>query len=57
MPDTIRSTIAPSEKRSALGETLAESTVPFALSHGACYTCYQYGAICSNASSTARGDK
>jgi hypothetical protein len=40
-----------------LGETLAESTVPFALSHGACYTCYQYGAICSNASSTARGDK
>ena len=40
-----------------LGETLAESTVPFAISHGACYTCYQYGAICSNASSTARGDK
>jgi molybdenum cofactor biosynthesis enzyme MoaA len=40
-----------------LGETLAESTAPFALSHGACYTCYQYGAICSNASSTARGDK
>ncbi len=40
-----------------LGETLAESTVPFSLSHGACYTCYQYGAICSNASSAARGDK
>ncbi len=40
-----------------LGETLAESTAPFALSHGACYTCYQYGSICSNASSAARGDK
>jgi len=40
-----------------LGETLAESTVPFTLSHGACYTCYQYGSICSNASSAARGDK
>lgn len=40
-----------------LGETLAESTAPFSLSHGACYTCYQYGAICSNASSAARGDK
>ncbi|MGI9430479.1 MAG: radical SAM protein [Bythopirellula sp.] len=40
-----------------LGETLGESTAPYALSHGACYTCYQYGAICSNASSTARSDK
>lgn len=40
-----------------LGESLAESTQPYALSHGACYTCYQYGAICSNASSAVRGDK
>ena len=40
-----------------LGDTLSESLAPFSLSHGACYTCYQYGAICSNASSAARGDK
>jgi MoaA/NifB/PqqE/SkfB family radical SAM enzyme len=31
-----------------LGDTLAESRRPFTLSHGACFTCYQYGAICSN---------
>lgn len=40
-----------------LGDSLAESAQPYALSHGACYTCYQYGAICSNASSAVRGDK
>ena len=40
-----------------LGETLAESQQAYALKHGACYTCYQYGAICSNASSTVREDK
>jgi len=34
-----------------LGKTLAESTSPFPLFHGACYTCYQYGAICTNPSS------
>ena len=36
-------------KDSLLGQTLAQSQHPFALSHGACWTCYQYGAICSNA--------
>jgi len=36
---------------SVLGETLAESVQPFALRHGACFTCYQYGSICSNPSS------
>lgn len=36
-----------------LGETLAESLQPYPLRHGACYTCYQYGAICSNPSSKA----
>ncbi len=36
---------------SLLGQSLAESGVSFPLSHGACFTCYQYGAICSNASS------
>lgn len=38
-----------------LGETLAESLRPFALRHGACFTCYQNGAICSNASGNAGG--
>ncbi len=31
-----------------MGDTLSESLAPFAMQHGACYTCYQYGAICSN---------
>jgi len=34
-----------------LGETLAEAGEPFGLSHGACHTCYLYGAICTNPSS------
>ena len=34
-----------------LGETLEEANVSFPLSHGACFTCYQYGAICTNPSS------
>jgi uncharacterized Fe-S cluster-containing radical SAM superfamily protein len=37
------------EKRDAkLGDTLAESFVPYALRHQACYSCYLAGAICSN---------
>ncbi len=39
---------------SILGETLVESMQPFALSHGACFTCYLYGSICTNASSSTR---
>jgi len=31
-----------------LGDTLAESFVPYALRHQACYSCYITGAICSN---------
>lgn len=38
-----------------LGQTLAESQKAFALRHHACYTCYQYGALCANASSSAGG--
>lgn len=38
---------------SILGNTLEESLTPFALSHGACYTCYQYGSICANPASAA----
>jgi len=37
-----------------LGRTLAESLGPFSLRHHACYTCYQYGTICANASSQER---
>ena len=34
-----------------LGDTLHDANRGFALSHGACMTCYQYGAICTNPSS------
>jgi AdoMet-dependent heme synthase len=34
-----------------LGTTLVESLRPYALRHHACYTCYQYGTLCSNPSS------
>jgi MoaA/NifB/PqqE/SkfB family radical SAM enzyme len=37
-----------------LGATLEESLRPYPLRHHACYTCYQYGALCSNASSGPR---
>jgi molybdenum cofactor biosynthesis enzyme MoaA len=37
-----------------LGTTLAESLRPIALRHQACYTCYQYGTLCSNPSSGQR---
>ena len=36
---------------SLLSQSLAESLRPYAIRHGACYTCYQHGAICSNFSS------
>jgi MoaA/NifB/PqqE/SkfB family radical SAM enzyme len=31
-----------------LGHELDDALRPYPLRHGACYTCYQYGAICSN---------
>jgi molybdenum cofactor biosynthesis enzyme MoaA len=37
-----------------LGAALPESLTPYPLRHHACYTCYQYGTICSNASSGSR---
>ncbi len=33
-----------------LGATLEEANRDFPLNHGACYTCYQFGAICTNPS-------
>ena len=33
---------------SLLGQTLEEASKPFPMEHGACWTCYQHGAICSN---------
>jgi uncharacterized Fe-S cluster-containing radical SAM superfamily protein len=38
------------EPAARLGDSLADSLRPFAIRHGACFTCYQYGAICSNPS-------
>jgi AdoMet-dependent heme synthase len=38
---------------SLLGNTLADALKPYPLRHHACYTCYQYGALCSNPSSGA----
>ena len=38
---------------SLLGNSLDDATVPFPLNHGACFTCYQYGALCSNPSGTS----
>jgi molybdenum cofactor biosynthesis enzyme MoaA len=37
-----------------LGATLAEGLAPYPLRHHACYTCYQYGALCANPSSARR---
>jgi molybdenum cofactor biosynthesis enzyme MoaA len=37
-----------------LGTTLEEALVGYPLRHSACYTCWQYGAICANASSGRR---
>ncbi len=34
---------------SLLSDRLADSLQCFPMSHGACYTCYRYGSICSNA--------
>ncbi len=36
-----------------MGETLQDSLGAYELRHKACYTCYQYGAICSNFSTSA----
>jgi hypothetical protein len=44
------------EKEGAhMGRSLADSMRPFPVTHAACYTCYLHGAICTNASSSARG--
>jgi sulfatase maturation enzyme AslB (radical SAM superfamily) len=40
---------------SILGQNLADSLQPYRIEHGACFTCYQYGSICSNPSSGAAG--
>ncbi|MCC9604885.1 radical SAM protein [Blastopirellula sp. JC732] len=42
---------------SLLGQTLAESLRPFSVSHGACFTCYQFGSICANPSTAAGSGK
>lgn len=37
-----------------MGSTLQDSLGPYSLRHHACFTCYQYGTICANASSVER---
>lgn len=37
-----------------LGNTLEDAATSYPLRHGACFTCYQYGAICTNPSSDGR---
>jgi molybdenum cofactor biosynthesis enzyme MoaA len=37
-----------------LGEDLVGALGPYPLRHHACYTCYQYGALCANPSGAAR---
>ena len=46
--------ILPDSPAARLGETLAEAVRDYPLQHQACYTCYHFGAICSN-STTAAG--
>ena len=41
---------------SRLGASLSEAQRPFRIGHGACFTCYQYGAICANPSSKSVGN-
>lgn len=36
-----------------MGQTLEQANREFPLAHGACFTCYQYGAICTNAASSS----
>jgi MoaA/NifB/PqqE/SkfB family radical SAM enzyme len=37
-----------------LADTLSDSLGPYRLRHHACYTCYQYGALCANPSGRGR---
>jgi sulfatase maturation enzyme AslB (radical SAM superfamily) len=39
------------EPSAIMGNSLNDANRAFPLAHGACYTCYQYGAICTNPSS------
>jgi len=36
-----------------LGDSLSAATTEFPMKHGACFTCFQYGAICTNPSTKA----
>ena len=40
---------------SLMGQTLKEAGGDYHLRHGACFTCYQYGAVCSNAGGASVG--
>lgn len=38
-------------------DSLTDALTPFEIGHGACFTCYQYGAICSNPSSQSSNQR
>lgn len=40
--------ILPDSPDARMGDTLTETIRPYPLRHSACYTCWQFGAICSN---------
>ena len=42
------------EPDSLLGDSLQEALMPYPLNHGACFTCYQYGSICSNSTGSTK---
>ncbi len=44
------------DPRGFMGDDLEASMRPYRLQAAACYTCYLYGSICSNASSASAGD-
>ena len=45
------------EPDSIMGKSLEESIKGFSIHHGACHTCYQHGAICTNTSVECCGDQ
>ena len=47
----VKRLVTTAKQAKAMADSLADSMRPYVLRHGACYTCYQYGAICSNPSS------
>jgi sulfatase maturation enzyme AslB (radical SAM superfamily) len=43
------------EPAARMGDSLSDSFRSFSVRHGACFTCWQFGAICTNPSAAGRG--